>query len=79
MEREAAMLKTYEAIYENGQVKWLGEQPSVESARLIVTVLEEKTSSVKRRFPPASIAGRGKTLGDIVSPIVDEEDWECLK
>jgi hypothetical protein len=73
------MLKSYEAIYENGQVKWLGEQPSVESARLIVTVLEEKTSSVKRRFPPASIAGKGKTLGDIVSPIVDEEDWECLK
>jgi hypothetical protein len=73
------MLKTYEAIYENGQVKWLGDQPSVESARLIVTVLEEKTSSVKRRFPPASIAGKGKTLGDIVSPIVDEGDWECLK
>jgi hypothetical protein len=73
------MLKSYEAIYENGQVKWLGEQPSVESARLIVTVLEEKTSSAKRRFPPASIAGKSKTLGDIVSPIVDEEDWECLK
>jgi hypothetical protein len=22
---------------------------------------------------------KGKTLGDIVSPIVDQEDWECLK
>jgi hypothetical protein len=42
-------------------------------------VLEEKPSFVKRRFPPASIAGKGKTLGDIASPIVDEEDWECLK
>lgn len=73
------MLKSYEAIYENGQVKWLGEQPAVQSARLIVTVLEETTLPVKRRYPPASIAGKGKTLGDIVSPIVDEEDWECLK
>jgi hypothetical protein len=73
------MLKSYEAIYENGQVKWLGEQPSVQSARLIVTVLEEATLSVTRRSPPVSIAGKGKTLGDIVSPIVDEEDWECLK
>lgn len=73
------MLKSYEAIYENGQVKWLGEQPTVQSARLIVTVLEETVLPVKRRFPPASIAGKGKTLGDIVSPIVDEEDWECLK
>lgn len=33
----------------------------------------------KRRFPPVSIAGKGKTLGDLVSPIVDEEDWECLR
>jgi hypothetical protein len=73
------MLKSYEAIYENGQVKWLGEQPVVQSARLIVTVLEETKLPVKRRFPPDSIAGKGKTLGDIVSPIVDEEDWECLK
>lgn len=73
------MLKSYEAIYENGQIKWLGEQPTVQSARLIVTVLEETVLPVKRRSPPASIAGKGKTLGDIVSPIVDEEDWECLK
>jgi hypothetical protein len=40
--------------------------------------LKEMEKPVKRRFPPSSIAGKGKTLGDIVSPIVDEEDWECL-
>jgi hypothetical protein len=69
------MLKIYEATYENGQVTWLGEQPSEQSARLIVTALEEKgLPTIKRRFPPASIAGKGKTLGDIVSPVVDEEE-----
>lgn len=75
------MLKSYEAIYENGQVRWLQEQPEVTSARVIVTILEENAPSTpaKRRSPPAAIAGKGKTLGDIVSPIVDEEDWECLK
>jgi hypothetical protein len=73
------MLKSYEAIYENGQVKWLDEQPTVESARLIVTVLEEKTMPVKRRIFPTDMAGKVEILGDIVSPIVDEEDWECLK
>ena len=74
------MLKSYEATYENGQMRWLNEKPSVNSVRVIVTVLEEiALPTVKRRFPPDSIAGKGKTLGDIVSPIVDEEDWECLK
>ena len=35
------MLKSYEAIYENGQVKWLNEKPILSSARIIVTVLDE--------------------------------------
>ena len=35
------MLKSYEAIYENGQVKWLNEQPVLRSARIIVTVLDD--------------------------------------
>ena len=73
------MLKSYEAIYENGQVKWLAEQPEVMSARVIVTILSETTPLVKRRSAPDSIAGKGKTLGDLLSPIVNEQDWECLK
>ncbi|MBD1214845.1 MAG: hypothetical protein H9534_19410 [Dolichospermum circinale Clear-D4] len=73
------MLKSYEAIYENGQLTWLSEQPQVNSARVIITILQENLPSKKRRIPPISIAGKGKTLGDIVSPIVNEEEWECLK
>jgi hypothetical protein len=37
------MLKSYEAIYENGQVTWLAEQPQVNAARVIVTILSEDT------------------------------------
>ncbi len=76
------MLKSYEAIYENGHAIWLTEQPEVSSSRIIVTVLVENIPNVapiKRRIPPASMAGKVKILGDIVSPIVDEEDWQCLK
>ncbi len=78
------MLKSYEAVIENGHIKWLAEQPQLVTARVIVTVLEEvleenAAPSVKRRSPPVSIAGKGKTFGDIVSPIVEEKDWECLK
>jgi hypothetical protein len=73
------MLKSYEATYENGQIKWLSEQPEIISARIIVTILEETKPQIMRRFPIPDMAGKGRILGDIVSPIVDEEDWECLK
>jgi hypothetical protein len=75
---EYLMLKSYEAIYENGQVEWLAEQPQVRSARVIVMILSEE-NSIKRRIPPVALAGKVGILGDIVSPIVDEEDWDCLK
>jgi len=75
---EVSMLKSYEATLNHGQIQWLGEPPSIESARIIVTILDEHQVNTKRR-PPASIAGKGKTVGDIVSPIADTEDWECLK
>ena len=39
----------------------------------------DRAPSNKRRTTSALIAGKGKTVGDIVSPIVDEQDWECLK
>ena len=47
---------------------------------IALTVDEEAPlSTPPRRRPHPDIAGTGKTLGDLVSPIVDEEDWECLK
>ncbi|WP_019499483.1 hypothetical protein [Pseudanabaena sp. PCC 6802] len=73
------MLKSYEAVCENGRVKWSEGPPPVLSALAILTVLEETALPiVKRRFPPVAIAGKGKTLGNIVSSIVDEENRECL-
>ncbi len=43
------------------------------------TGVEVNNPSGKRRTTSTRIAGKGKTLGDIVSPVVDERDWECLK
>jgi Arc/MetJ family transcription regulator len=39
----------------------------------------EETTKPKRRSPPAAVAGKVEILGNIVAPIVDEDDWECLK
>ena len=73
------MLRSYEANIKNGQIQWLSDEQKPESARVIVTIIEDTTLSVKRRVPPASIAGKGKTLGNLVEPIVSEQDWECLQ
>ena len=34
---------------------------------------------LRRRTAPPELKGSVEILGDIISPIVDEEDWECLK
>jgi hypothetical protein len=74
------MLKSYEVAIEGDRITWLGEKPNLQTTRAIIVIVEEnKVTPIKRRSPSKAIAGKGKTLGDIVSPIVDEEDWECLK
>ncbi|TYQ26094.1 MULTISPECIES: hypothetical protein [unclassified Pseudanabaena] len=74
------MLKSYEVAIEGDRITWLGEKPNLQTTRAIIVIAEEnKVTQIKRRSPSKVIAGKGRTLGDIVSPIVDEEDWECLK
>ncbi|MGB6295773.1 MAG: hypothetical protein WBF90_06245 [Rivularia sp. (in: cyanobacteria)] len=72
------MLQSYEAIMENGQIQWLKDIPKVSKARVIVTIISDVEPQALRRTPAASIAGKGKTLGDVVT-LVEETDWECLK
>ena len=46
---------------------------------IALTVDEDEPELPKRRRPHPDIAGKGRTLGDLVSPVVDDADWECLK
>ncbi|MBI5816148.1 MAG: hypothetical protein HZB29_11140 [Nitrospinae bacterium] len=76
------MPQSYEAIYDHGQLKWVNQAPGKERMRVIVT--EVPGSAIPderpvRRRPSPMIAGKGKTLGDIISPVIPESDWECLK
>lgn len=73
------MLKSYEVTILNGQIQWQEEPPSVNAVKAIITILEELPKTTPKRSTPRHLVGKIKTLGDIVSPIVDEEDWECLK
>lgn len=80
-------LQSYEAIYDHGQMKWLGDKPQVEEARVIVTILPGKkreaevprTTLVQRRTPSPRLRGAIKMADDLISPAVPAEEWEALK
>lgn len=75
------MLNSYEAIYDQGLIQWIDQPPPLEKAHVIVTVLpaaNEPERPVLRR-PSPLIAGKGLIVGDIMSPVVPEEDWEALR
>ncbi len=59
------------------RIKWLGEKPNLDTTRAIIVIAEETTPTAKpKRTTPTHLIGKAKILGDIVSPIVDEDDWE---
>lgn len=63
------MLQSYEAIYDHGIMKWLGDQPADVEARVIVAILPNMTASSTSRMshqPSSRIAGKCKVLADIV-------------
>ena len=81
MKEKFMSLQSYEAIYDHGQMKWLGDKPQLEEARVIVTVLSglsDITTTAKHQ-PSTRIAGKGKIIGDIISPASPIEDWNCAK
>jgi hypothetical protein len=64
-----------------GRLKTLPTLPPNCRIEAIFLVLDEPVSPapLTERRPAPSIAGKGKTLGDLIAPIVPEDDWECLK
>jgi hypothetical protein len=46
---------------------------------IALTIDDAPVPGERQRRPHPEIAGKGRTLGDLVAPIVDDADWECLK
>ena len=42
---------------------------------IAITVDDEQVQAMACRVPNPALAGKGQTLGDLVGPIVDPEDW----
>ncbi|MGB5687040.1 MAG: hypothetical protein WBM35_14620 [Candidatus Electrothrix sp.] len=49
------------------------------NVRMEAIFLIPERKSKKRRKPSHVIAGKGKILGDIISPVSPPEDWEVLQ
>lgn len=47
---------------------------------VIALALDELTPEpAQQRRPHPAIAGKGRTLGDLIAPLVADEDWDCLQ
>lgn len=75
------LLQSYEAIYDHGQMTWLGDRPQVEEARVIVTILSGPgvIATSEKHQPSTRIAGKGRIIGDIISPAAPIDEWNCAK
>ncbi len=75
------MLRSYEAYYENGRFRWIGDKPDAERAKVIVTLLSEQdeTCPINIRSPSPHIACKGKINCDIMAPAAEVQDWDVLK
>lgn len=77
------MLKSYEAVYEEGTLRWIGEQPAAKRMKVIVTVLEEETYT-QRSLARKAILERtkgcvmpGKSIEEIDADLRQMRDeWE---
>ena len=80
------MAKTYEAIYEDGHLEWLGEQPGTGRHCLLVTVVEDRppqrsAQEVHRMFEATRGAwGHGKTREEIDAEIDQmRAEWDRVE
>jgi hypothetical protein len=76
------MLKSYEAIYEHGQLRWLGQEPAVTSARVLVVIEEAQTDAreqdIDQLLQATSGAWGNKPVQEVREMIEQQRqsDWE---
>lgn len=56
------MLKSYEAMYEHGRIRWLDAPPDIAQARVIVTVLREAAND-----QPTPLEGSAEAVDALLS------------
>ncbi|CAK8713480.1 hypothetical protein GCAAIG_02800 [Candidatus Electronema halotolerans] len=75
-------MQTKRIILETDQHGRLLHQPQLPPnirMEAIFLLPEDRKKAKKRRKPSFAISGKGKILGDIVSPAAPPEDWDILR
>jgi len=77
------MLKSFEAVYDHGQLHWLDESPNtMRRMRVIVTFVQELSDPFdSMNIPPPELAGRMRILCNdkaLMEPVLPDDDWEVL-
>lgn len=75
-------MQTKRVILETDQHGRLLHQPQLPPnirMEAIFLLPDDRKKEKKRRKPSSAIKGKGKILGDIVSPVVLPEEWEALQ
>jgi hypothetical protein len=63
---------------DNGRLVSVPRLPPRARIEAIFLILDE-TPQRRRREPPPEIAGKGRIIGDILSPVVAPDDWDALR
>jgi hypothetical protein len=74
MQAEKRILETDAA----GHPKQMPSLPANARIEAVFLVLDQDTPD-ERRKPSPRIAGKGRILGDLFSPVIPPEDWDALK
>ncbi len=74
MHAEKVILETDQ----HGKIINLPTLPANAQLEAIFLVLNQRSDKPKRK-PSKKIAGKGRITGDIISPVVNESEWDALK
>ena len=75
-------MQTKRIILETDQHGRLLHQPQLPPnirMEAIFLLPEDRKKAKKRRKPSSAISGKGRIIGDIISPAVPSEDWDILR
>ena len=75
-------MQTKRIILETDQHGRLLHQPQLPPnirMEAIFLLPEDRKKAKKRRKPSSAIGGKGRIIGDIVSPAVPSEEWDILR